>query len=170
MKYILTSLLLLFSIATFAQNTAAHKLFNKYEDQKGFTSVLISEYAFQLIADVTEDEEEVFNEAASMIKGVRIITADSSNLAPNFLADLKKTFRFKSNAYKPLMTVKSDGDQVLFYLKEQNKKIKEFVLLVESPTAPVMILIEGDNINLKKLKNLAGKTDIDAFDVLDKMN
>lgn len=170
MKYRIFCLLLLFSIASYAQNTAAHRLFEKYEDKKGFTSVLISEYAFQLIADVTEGEEEVFNDAASMISGLRILTADSSNLAPDFLKELKKTFQFKNNAYKPLMTVKSDGDQILFYLKEQNKKIKEFVLLVESPTAPVMILIEGENISLKKLKNLAGKTDIDALDALNKMN
>lgn len=171
MKRILIITALLFSFGAMqAQNTAAHKLFDKYEDQKGFTSVLVSEYAFELFSDVMEGEEEAFQEAAKMITGLRILTADDADKGPAFLADLKSTFNLGSSGYKPLLTVKSDGDEVLFYLKEENKKIKEFVLLVQEPTSPVMILIEGTDINLKKLKNLAGNMDIEVMDELGKIN
>ncbi|MBX2846176.1 MAG: DUF4252 domain-containing protein [Saprospiraceae bacterium] len=168
MKRILTIAALLFSFGLAqAQNNSAHKLFDKYEDQDGFTSVIISEYAFQLLANVMEGEEEAFEEAARMITGVRILVAEDAAKGPSFLADLEKTFNFKTGGYQPLMTVKSDGDQVLFYLREQGKKITEFVLLVQEPTSPVMILIEGNDIDLKKLKNIAGNTEIDLLDELD---
>ncbi len=153
-----------------AQNSAAHKLFDKYEDKKGFTSVLISEYAFQLLADVAEGEEEEFQEVANMITGLRILTAEgNATQSAEFAKELSKTFNFNSSSYKPLMTVKSDGEDVKFYLREENKKISEFILLVLDPESPVMILIEGENIDLNKLKKLANKTDIDMLDSLDKM-
>jgi len=171
MRRILMIAALLFTFGAIqAQNTAAHKLFEKYEDEKGFTSVLVSEYAFELFADVMEGEEEAFEEAAKMITGLRIITAEDSERGPAFLKELQNTFNLKSTGYKPLLTVKSDGDEVLFFLREQNKKIKEFVLLVQEPTAPTMILIEGNDINLKKLKNLAGNMDIEVMDELGKIN
>ena len=169
-KPIIFACLMLIGISATAQNTAAHRLFDKYENEKGFTSVLISEYAFQLMADVTSDNEKDFNEAAQMIKGIRILTADNTTKGPSFLNDMRSAFNLKGNAYKPLMTVKSEGEEVLFYLKEDGKRITEFILLVQEPTNPVMILIEGDNIDLKKLKNIAGNTKIDALNGLDKIN
>lgn len=158
-----------FSTNAFSQNTKAHKLFDKYEDQEGFTSVLVSEYAFQLFADVIEGEEEAFEEAAKMITGLRILTVDDQSKGDSFLKELSNTFELDSSDYKPLLTVKSDGENVLFYVREKSKKITEFVLLVLSPEAPVMILIEGDDIDLKKLKNVANNTDIELLDDLDKL-
>lgn len=166
MKKLLIIPFLFITFSVFAQNSAAHRLFDKYEDQEGFTSVLISDYAFQLLADVAEGSEEDFEQAAKMITGLRILTTENKQKAPQFLKELRSTFDLKSSFYKPLMTVKSDGEEVLFYLKEQNKKISEFILLVQSPESPVMILIEGNDIDLNKLKDLAGNTEIDALDQL----
>jgi len=170
MKQLILVMLLFGTLSATAQNTAAHKLFEKYEDKKGFTSVLISEYAFQLIADVTEGEKEAFDDAAKMITGLRIITSESSPQTAAFVKDLKSTFKLSSSNYKPLMTVKDDGEEVLFYLREQGKKITEFVLLVQSEDSPVMILIEGNDIDLKKLKNIANNTDIDMLNELENLD
>lgn len=169
MKQVIFLVLLFFASNTFSQNTKAHNLFEKYEDKEGFTSVLISEYAFTLFADVMEGEEEEFEEAARMITGLRILTVDDSSKGASFLKELTSTFDLDSSAYKPLLTVKSDGEDVLFYVREQSNKITEFVLLVLSSDSPVMILIEGDNIDLKKLKNIADNTDIEYLDDLDKL-
>lgn len=153
-----------------AQNTAAHKLFDKYEDEEGFTSVLISEFAFQMLSNVNKGGEKDFEEVGDMITGIRILTAENSSKAANFYRDLQQTFQMKSAQYKPLMTVKDDGEEVLFYLKEENKKIKEFILLVQNPTNPVMILIEGEDIDLNKLKRLSGKTDMGPLDQLNQIS
>jgi len=169
MKQILIIAMLAFTTNAFAQNTKAHNLFEKYEDQQGFTSVLISEYAFQLFADVMEGEEEEFEAAAKMITGLRILTVEDGSKGGAFLNELSSTFDLDSSAYKQLLTLKSEGENVLFYVREDRKKITEFVLLVLSPETPVMILIEGDDIDLKKLKDIANNTDLELLDELDNL-
>ncbi len=169
-NYIISLIFLLGHFGLRAQNTVAHQIFDKYEDKKGVTSVLISEYAFQMLADVSDEEDKDFQELTSMISGLRILTAEDSSFSGALNNELKSAFNFKSSGYKPLMTVKDDGENVLFYVREQNKKISEFVLLVLDPTDPVMILIEGENIDLKKLKNLSKKTHIDVLKPIDQLS
>jgi len=160
-----------FSIASFAQ-TESDALFERYSGMDGFTSVHITQYMFQLFADIdTESEMEEFREMAAQIDRIKILTAENdsanSSRAKSFYSELKKTIPL--DKYEELMVVNDGDEQVRMYIIKNGKNISEFLMLVSEPTTAVMISISGD-IDLDKLAALSKTMNIEGLEGLDTLN
>lgn len=148
--------------------TASNKLFDKYSGKEGYTSIHITQYMFQLFADLDTDEEmKEFTEMASSIDRMKILTADSDSLHPNraqdFFKDATGTLPIKQ--YQELMIVK-DGDQtVQMLIQEEGKMVSEFLMLVNDEQETVVISITG-NIDLNQLARMSSKMNIDGLENL----
>lgn len=151
--------------------TASDKLFEKYSGRDGYTSIHITQYMFQLFADLDTDEEmKEFTEMASSIDRMKILTVDSDSLHPNrardFYKDASSTLPIKQ--YQELMVVK-DGDQtVQMLIKEEGKLVSEFLMLVNDDHESVVISITG-NIDLNQLARMSSKMNIEGLENLQEL-
>lgn len=163
-------LFILIAAFTIGKAQTTTEVFNMYEGKKGYTTISISQYAFELMSDVLEEDEQEFQEAVKMIEGIKIIIAEDKAKVSSFNQFIQQ--KFASNSiYKPLMHLNGeDGEQIdFFFRKAKNGNIKNFVLHLDEGDTSMLILIEGDNIDLKKLKQLAEGTDIKGLNNLKKI-
>lgn len=169
-KVMLMALAVMLAPMVFGQ-TASDKLFEKYSGRDGYTSIHITQYMFQLFADLDTDEEmKEFTEMASSIDRMKILTVDSDSLHPNrardFYKDASSTLPIKQ--YQELMVVK-DGDQtVQMLIKEEGKLVSEFLMLVNDDHESVVISITG-NIDLNQLARMSSKMNIEGLENLQEL-
>jgi len=145
MKRALLTLILLIPLWVMAQdNSPIDKLFNKYANKDGFTTVNISGKLLSLansFADKKEDEIEMLNK----ISGIRVLSANDSivNKNLNFYKELEADGFFKNNKYEVLMEVTDKDEVVRFYGRSgSNGKLSE-LLLVVGGSSNTLISIRG---------------------------
>lgn len=158
------------SVMVMAQ-AQSDKLFDRYSGKSGYTSVHITQYMFQLFADIqTESELQEFREMAAQIERIKILTAENDSTdrsrATSFYNDLTKSIPL--DKYEELMVVNEGGNQVHMYVLKNGKKISEFLMLVNEESNAVMISITGD-IDLDKLAALSKTMNINGLEGLDSL-
>ena len=159
---------MLFVASTLTGQNASDQLFEKYSGQDGFTSVHITQYMFQLFADLDTDEElSEFMELASSIDRIKILTGEGDSLNPTRGSGLYKDAitMLPIKEYQELMEVR-DGDQTVHMLiKEEGKTISEFLMLVFEEEETAIISITG-RIDLNQLARLSKQMNIDGLEGL----
>jgi hypothetical protein len=154
-----------FSSAAYAQNSAVDKLFDKYSGKDGFTTVVISQYMFEMFKDVETDDKD-FGNLIKGLKSIRIITVENPKLVPagtNFYKEIMKGLPVKE--YKELMVIKEKGQDLKFMIKEFQGKISE-LLLISGGKDNVFICIQG-NIDLKSISKLSKSMNIQGMKELE---
>ena len=167
MKYILTIILISLSTnITFGQVSAVDKLFDRYSEKDGFTTVLITQYMFSMFKDVQTDDKD-FDNLVKSLKSIRILAVDKENPPKgiNFFTEIMKDLPMKE--YKELMVIKEKGQDVKFLVKDNNGKINE-LLLIAGGKDNALICIQG-NIDLKSIAQLSKSMNIQGMDQLGKM-
>jgi hypothetical protein len=157
MKKIVLILVLLIPLWVMAQdNSPIDKLFNKYANKEGFTTVNISGRLLSLansFAEKKEDEIEMLNK----ISGIRVLSVEDSimNQNLNFYKELEADGFFKNNKYEVLMEVTDKNEVVRFYGRSgSNGKLSE-LLLVVGGNSNTLISIRGV-INPEDIAKLTG--------------
>ena len=145
-----------------AQNKPIDKLFEKYYGKEGFTTVLVSEDMFEVIANMEESKGEIEG-TLGKIKRVRVIAQeDEADVeAVNFMDELKGV---EFDDYKELVVVKEADQEVLVLAKEEDGRLRELLVLVGGEEN-VLVSVEG-NFTMKDLEALGN---IDGLDSLDKI-
>ena len=168
-KYISIVFIAVFALigtAAQAQSDAIEKYFEKYMDDESFTMVYVSPRMFRMFAEIDpEDMEEELKEVISDIKGLRILTTENNTMA--LYKEAQKTIR--TSEYEVLMTVRDEGSNVNFLIKEEGDLIKELLLLVGGEDEFVMISFVG-NIDLDKISKLSKSMDIDGLEHLENLD
>lgn len=159
-----------FMSATIAQEDAISKYFSKYMDDEAFTVVYLSPKLFQLLGKLEIDELEDEEAAAIMeviedLKSLRVLTTEQN--AAQYYNEAVKTINTKD--YEVLLTVRDEGENVQFLIKEEGNMINELLLLVGGADEFVMVSFVG-KIDLDKISQLAKKLDVDGVEHLDKLN
>jgi len=172
MKYLLVLMISLFSFmgTTSAQNDAISKYFDKYIENEAFTVVYLSPKLFQLLGkleidDLDDNEAEAILEVVEDLKSLRVLTTDEDPLS--YYDEAVKTINTKD--YEILLTVRDEGENVQFLVKDSGNTINELLLLVGGESEFVMVSFVG-NINLDKISQLAKKLDVDGVEHLDKLD
>ena len=132
MKKLILILAVVLPMAVLAQKTAVDKLFDKYANQKGFTTVNISGKLLGFASQI-ETGDEATSQMLSGLNGIRILTVedDELNKSINFYEELNKDGFFKNNNYEVLMEVTEDDEVVRFLAKDAgNGKISDLLLVV----------------------------------------
>ena len=132
MRKIVLIMAMLLPMAVLAQKTPVDKLFEKYANQKGFTTVNISGKLLGFASQI-ETGDKATSDMLSGLSGIRVLTVedDELNKTINFYAELEKDGFFKNNGYEVLMEVTEPDEVVRFLAKDAgNGKIADLLLIV----------------------------------------
>ena len=152
-------------LAVMAQKTPVDKLFEKYANQKGFTTVNISGKLLGFAAQIETGDEETSN-MLSGLKGIRVLTVEDEELNKkiDFFKELDNDGFFKNNNFEVLMEVTEDDEVVRFLAKDAgNGKISD-LLLVVGGNDNALISISGI-INPESIGKITKAMNIDVGNV-----
>lgn len=133
MKRLLIALVLLLPIFGMAQdNSPIDKLFNKYANKDGFSTVNISGKLLNF-ASKMDDSNGKESAMLEKISGIRILSVEDKELNKglNFYKELEADGFFKNNSYESLMEVTDKNEVVRFYGRSGEKgKLSELLLVI----------------------------------------
>ncbi|NVO19193.1 MAG: DUF4252 domain-containing protein [Bacteroidetes bacterium] len=156
-----------FALFAQGQNSAIDKLFAKYSDKEGFTSVSISKAMFSLFANENESKDE-FNKAIKGLESIRILSLDDTYPKGdiNFYKEITKNLPLKD--YEELMSTREKNQVFKMLIRKKGSVITEF-LMIGGGDDNVMIAITG-NIDLKTISKLSKTLDIKEMDAIEKID
>lgn len=152
--------LLLLAFMVNAQKTSIDDLFEKYSGREGFTTVLVTEDMFKVVAHMEESSGELEG-VLGKISRVRVLAQEDDFPAAekvNFMNELKGV---KFSDYKELVVVKESDQDVLVLAKEEDGKMRE-LLVVVSGDDNVLVSVEG-KFSMEDLEGLSGLDGLDAL-------
>ena len=151
MKKLILLLAILLPLAVVAQKTAVDKLFEKYANKEGFTTVNISGKLLGFASNI-ETGDKSTSEMLSKLTGIRILSVDDKSLTGelDFYAELKKDGFFNNNDFEVLMEVTNENEVVRFLAKNaENGKLSDLILVVggdDNTLISISGMIDPENI------------------------
>ena len=164
MKKLILLIAIVLPMAVLAQKTPVDKLFEKYANQKGITTVNISG-ALLGFASQVETGDDAPSDVLAGLKGIRTLTIedDELNKKVDFYAELEKDGFFKNNDYEPLMEVTEDDEVVRFMVKATGDGKLSDLLLIVGGNENTLISISG-SINPKDISKITKAANINLGD------
>ena len=158
MKKLAMIIALLLPFAAFAQKSPVDKIFEKYANREGFTTVNISGKLLNFAGKIDTSGKNATGEILNKLTGIRILTVEDDELNKNldFFKELKDENFFKDNSYEVLMEVTEKDEVVRFLAKDAgNNKLSELLLVVGGKDNNALISIRGviDPENIGKITN-----------------
>lgn len=163
MKRLIMFVAMLVPLALAAQKSPVDKLFEKYANQKGFTTVNISGKLLGFAGKLDTGNPET-SKMLNNLTGIRILSVDDDDLNKqvDFYTELDKEGFFKNNTYESLMDVTEDDQIVRFYAREtEGGKFSELLLVVGGKDDNTLISIRG-LIDPENIGKITGALDIDV--------
>lgn len=162
MKRILLILVLLIPVLVMAQdNSPIDKLFNKYANRDGFTTVNISGKLLGFASNLGNSNSK---ESAMLekITGIRILSVEDKDLNKNlnFFKELEDDGFFKNHNYEVLMEVTEKDEIVRFYGRAGEKGKLSELLMVVGGNDNTLISIRGV-IDPDDIGKITGSLDLD---------
>ncbi len=168
-KLILSICLSILGVALYAQTSALDQFFNDHQDDPDFTVVNISPKMFQMLAhiDIDDPESAEIMQLVKGIKSLRILVKDEGD-GTKLYDDAFS--RISKNGFEELLTVRDQGENVRFMVKEGNNPniISQLVLLVGGANDFVLLDLTGI-IDLKTVGKLSKSIDVPGVKHLDKL-
>ena len=166
-KLMVGAVMMLMSVATFAQGDAITKFFAKYQDDETFSQVTISSKMFSLLTDMQVDkpeDQEIIN-AISKLKGLRILGKDHARDGRTLYKEALALLPAKD--YEELMSVRDEDKDMKFFIRggATPSKIAELVMVMGGNDDFMVLSLFGD-IDLKQIGKIGAKMDIDGLDHL----
>lgn len=162
MKKLFLILAVVLPLAVLAQKTPVDKLFEKYANQKGFTTVNISGKLLGFASQL-ETGDKATSDMLSKLSGIRVLTVEDEalNKTINFYEELEKDGFFKNNGYEVLMEVTEPDEVVRFLAKDAgNGKLSDLLLIVGGDDN-ALISISGI-INPEDISKITGAMNINV--------
>jgi hypothetical protein len=162
MKRLMMMMAVLVPMALAAQKSPVDKLFEKYANQKGFTTVNISGKLLGFAGKMDTGNPET-TKMLSNLTGIRILSVEDEalNKQLDFYKELESSGFFKNNNYESLMDVTEENEVVRFYAKDAGEgKISELLLVIggkENTLISIRGLIDPENIG-----KITGALDIEV--------
>ncbi|WP_340113274.1 DUF4252 domain-containing protein [Maribellus mangrovi] len=165
MKKLVIILAILLPMAVFAQKDPVDKLFEKYANQKGFTTVNISGKLLGFAAEI-ETGDKGTQEMLSSLNGIRVLTVEDDELngSIDFYKELEADGFFKNNDFEVLMEVTEDDEVVRFLAKDAGNGKLSDLLLVVGGDDNALISIRG-MIDPQQIGKITKALDIEVGDL-----
>lgn len=136
-----------------AQKSPVDKLFEKYANRDGLTTVNISGALLGFASKMQEDSPE--SELLSKLEGVRILSVEDSmlNQSLDFYKELENDGFFRNHDYEVLMEITEKDEVVRFYGRNAGQGKFSELLLVVGGNDNTLISIRGliDPKNISKI-------------------
>ena len=161
MKKIILIITIILPLAVMGQKSAVDKLFEKYANKEGFTTVNISGKLLGL-ASQADTTNKATSDMLSKLTGIRILTVEDKEIAGNldFFDELNKEGFFKNKEYEVLMEVTQKDEVVRFLAKNNGKGKFSDLILVVGGDDNTLISISGA-FNPQDIGKISQELDID---------
>ena len=167
-KLSLIVLVSVFPLLVFSQHPSVNKLFEKYAEKEGFTTVYISKNLFKMVGEMNLDDPDL-DELVDKLETIKILASDSEFLNGNNLNFYEEIMdELPIDEYDELLVVKEKDQDVMFLSKEKNGIIVELLLVVGGKDDNALISITG-NIDLKHISRLASSMKGTGMEHLEKL-
>jgi len=152
---------------TFAQKDIVSAVFDKYTGVDGFTTVSITGDMLNLFAQAEEQRRDTT--FTSKLTEVKILALEKSCDQPAKL-DLRTEVydKLDKSAYKEMMTVKQNDEDVIILAKELKGRITELLIIVGGQDENALIQVKGDML-LSEMADMAGQYQMKGFEQLKKL-
>lgn len=152
------------------------KVFDKYSNQEGFTTVNISKEMFQMLMQMGQGETKDTNvvEMKKMLEqltGLKVLTFnfDSTKIVRAVAVYNEFAGVFPPGVYKELMTINEGRQNIKFMTKQDaGGKINEMVMLMKDKTEVAVLSLTG-TIDLSTVSKLSKGMNIHGMEGLKKM-
>lgn len=146
--------------------------FEKFEDQKEVTTVVVNEGMFQLLAgievDLNDPEAQEFKEIVNKLKGIKVLTTANAKIGAE-MRDAAMSYQ-KRQRLEELMSVKDQEANIKFYTRngKKNGHVSELLMVIydingmkaaDREVETVVVSIIGD-IDLNKIGSLTGQMNL----------
>ncbi|HBO76515.1 MAG TPA: hypothetical protein DD653_17790 [Marinilabiliales bacterium] len=169
MKKLVLIFMAFLPILAMAQESKLNQLFDKYSGQEGYTSVYITSYMFELFSKLDDESDAEFENMTKGLEAIKILTvSDGLDAKSRELFYQEISSATQQPVYKDFMIVKDGKQEVIFKVREDGKKITEFVMVVKDASEPVLMFLLGD-IDLKQISKMSKTMDIKGFEHLEKV-
>jgi hypothetical protein len=167
-KFVFTIVVLLGTLSLSAQSKVVDKLFEKYSERDGFTTVVITKHMFNLFSNVETEADDEYMNMIKNLKNIRILTGpESSEEGLNFYDAIMKELPEKE--YEELMVIHDSDKDIKFLVKEENNMVSELLMVIGGKADNVLISITG-NIDMKSISKLSKSMGIQGMENLDKID
>ena len=169
-QFVVGAVMMLTSVASFAQGDAISKFFSKYQNDETFSQVTINSKMFSMLMDMEVDDpedQEVIN-AISKLKGLRVLAKEETREGRALYKEALSLLPAKE--YEELMSVRDEDKDMKFFVKETSPgKIGELVMVAGGAEEFMVLTLFGE-IDLKQIGKIGSKMDIDGLDNLHKLD
>ena len=161
---------IIFSASSMAQKDPVDRLFDKYSEQDGITTVYISSKMFSLFAEIDPDDKEL-QDMMNGLKSIRILAVDDESEIGNTINFYKEVMKdLPVDKYEELMVVKDSGQDLKFLIREEDGRVVELLLVGGGASAGdnVLISIRG-LIDMKNIAKIGKALDVEGLENLEKI-
>jgi hypothetical protein len=146
------------------QDDAIVRFYEKYMNDDRFTTVYFSGRMLKMFAgaDSESADGKQLSDAASKIKGMRVLNSDNVDGVKLYQEAVKNLNR---NGFEELMVVRDGNEQFQFLIREEGSIIKELLMISGEAKSFMLLSIIGD-IDLKAISKMSEKMDIKGLDKL----
>lgn len=145
----ITTILLCFVFASFCAAQNNNKLFDKYADTDGVTSVYISKAMFRMIPAASEIGLNLMNMKGKM-ESLCILTTSKKELIPQMRKEFSQLIQ---KSHEELMRVRSENTKSTFYANMNGDIVKDLLMLTDSDGEFIVIQVLG-NFTLQDIQEI----------------
>lgn len=157
--------LFLLSTNIFGQTEELNKLFDKYQDTEGVTSIKIAKPMFKLLNNLKIDDEELgkIQPLLAKVNGLKMLILEKPETSKNPFIDEEKIEKEISNSlknmkYEELVTVNNRDAKIKFMAKDITANVMDNLILnIMSEDSSVLMMLDG-KISMEDVNNLMQET------------
>lgn len=167
-------LIMLIALVCLPLMASAQGIFDRYEDEKDVTSVVVTKNMFKLLAkiDIESDDAEVqeYMDMVNNLDNIKVFMTENKSVGARMKGDVQ-SYVSKSKGLEELMRVKDDGKNVKFYSKQgkDENHVSELLMFLDGEMdgkeGTVVMSITGD-IDLKQISKLTKQLNVPGSDEL----
>jgi len=160
-------LIVLFLLSTniFGQTEELNKLFDKYQDTEGVTSIKIAKPMFKLLNNLKIDDEELgkIQPLLGKVNGLKMLVLEKSGTSKNPIINEGKIEKeiatsLKNMKYEELVTVNSKDAKIKFMAQDITANVMDNLILnIISEDSSVLMMLDG-KISMEDINNLMSET------------
>ena len=160
-------LIVLFLLSTniFGQTEELNKLFDKYQDTEGVTSIKIAKPMFKLLNNLKIDDEELgkIQPLLGKVNGLKMLVLEKSGTSKNPIINEGKIEKeiatsLKNMKYEELVTVNSKDAKIKFMAQDITANVMDNLILnIISEDSSVLMMLDG-KISMEDVNNLMSET------------
>ena len=169
-------LIITVAIAAMTYTAVSAQNFDRFEDVKGVSSMVMNQKMFKLLGKVdlnsSDPEMQEYINLVNNLKNIKVFTTTEKAVAVDMQSEM--TLYLGTGGLEELMRVKEDDKNVKFYYKpgKNDNYVSEFVMFlkgdIEGEDRTVFFQVTGD-LDLKQISKLAQDIDFKGSEALEEV-